>query len=56
MPNLGGNENNGSNCGFAYANIDNDPSNANPNIGSRNCEHEKNKSPWPHLSVKNDKH
>lgn len=37
VPNLGGNANNGSNCGFAYANCENDPANANPNIGSRNC-------------------
>ena len=37
VPNLGGNANNGSNCGFAYANFENDPANSNPNIGSRNC-------------------
>lgn len=37
VPNLGGNANNGSYCGFAYANYDNEPTNSNPNIGSRNC-------------------
>lgn len=54
MPYLCGNANNGSNCGFAYANFENDPSNSNPNIGSRNCKRKK-KSPKPHHLVKNNK-
>ena len=33
--NFGGNANNGANCGFAYANTNNAPSNTNANIGSR---------------------
>lgn len=32
---LGGNANNGANDGFAYANVNNAPTNANANIGSR---------------------
>lgn len=32
---FGGNANNGANCGFAYANTNNAPSNTNANIGSR---------------------
>lgn len=34
---FGGNANNGSNAGFAYANSNNAPSNANANIGSHLC-------------------
>ncbi len=34
---FGGNANNGSNAGFAYANSNNVPSNANANIGSHLC-------------------
>lgn len=55
VPNLGGNANNGSNCGFAYANFENDPANSNPDIGSRNCRRQIKKSPGPHLLVKNNK-
>ena len=32
---VGGNANNGANCGFAYLNSNNAPSNTNANIGSR---------------------
>lgn len=32
---FGGNANNGTNCGFVYANANNVPANANANIGSR---------------------
>lgn len=34
---FGGNANNGANAGFAYANSNNTPSNANANIGSHLC-------------------
>lgn len=40
---FGGNANNGANCGFAYANTNNAPSNANTNIGSRLYLHKKRK-------------